>query len=437
MNQPPNMNQPSGYGPPTGAGQPVQQPYPQAYPQPPHGVRGFTRQIFHPSAYRQQGSGAWAAASLTLAIIGWVTLGCLGIITWPLGLLFGLIGMVGNKRAKGLSFAGFVLSGAGLAVGVGLFALGFHLNFMQEGIAESAGAPVVAAIAQFKEENERVPHDLGELVAMGYLPATWDQGLDDVEGHVREVVKGKQWDAFLRYKAGADAEWKGAGWNRDSGISMDLSNWELRIDGPQDPESVHKTYGLVFVGIDGQWDTDDDTPVNQTPERPYDLSAVWGGDESTREAMKTQRELKTMVRRIDLQLGENQQRAERAQNRLAEHKQRLQDIMDRKGLRTFEQARADDEAGDWIKVAGETARLVQAVHAKDAELTRTRSRLEAQVAMLDTQVELAQLGGNKEEMARLKLLLDEGKKTLDADDSYFAKVSKEEAAEQWFKENIR
>jgi hypothetical protein len=59
------------------------------------------------------------------------------------------------------------------------------------------------------------------------------------------------------------------------------------------------------------------------------------------------------------------------------------------------------------------------------------------MAMLDTQVEMAQLGGNKDEMAKLHQLLNEGNKTLEADDSYFAKVSNEEAAEQWFKENIR
>jgi hypothetical protein len=203
-------------------------------------------------------------------------LGCLGILTWPLGLLFGLIGMVGNKRAKGLSFAGFVLSGAGLAVGIGLFALGFHLQFMKEGIAEQAGAPIVAAIKQFKDENQRVPHSLDELVAKGYLPATWDQGLDDVEGHVQDVVKGKKWDDFLRYKAGEDTEWQGAGWNRDSGVSVDFSDWELRIDGPENKEKAHTTYGLAFCGIDGQWGTDDDTPVNQSPETPYDLASIWG-----------------------------------------------------------------------------------------------------------------------------------------------------------------
>jgi hypothetical protein len=415
------MNTPSGYGPP---------PTPQ-------GVRGFTRQIFHPSAYRQQGSGAWAAASLILAIIGWVTLGCLGILTWPLGLLFGLIGMVGNKRAKRLSFAGFVLSGAGLAVGIGLFALGFHLQFMKEGIAEQAGAPVVAAIAQFKEENDRVPHNLDELVTLGYLPPTWDQGLDDIEAHVSTEVKGKKWEDFLRYKAGEDAAWEGSGWNRDGGVSVDFSDLELRIDGPADESKAKKTYGLVFVGIDGEWGTEDDSPVNQQPEKPYELAALWGGDEATRDAMKTQRDLRRMLRRIDVQLEQNQHRAERAETKLQEHKQRVQKIIRDKNLDTYEQAARDEEAGTWIKVAGETARLVQAINSKDAELTRTRNKLEAQMAMLDTQVEMAQLGGNKDEMAKLHQLLNEGNKTLEADDSYFAKVSNEEAAEQWFKENIR
>src|SRR5690606_41692178 len=114
MNQPPNsgMNVPPGYGQtPPGYGPPpgAPQSYPQSgpvpasgsYMPPPQGRTGFTRQIFNPAMYRQPGSGSWAAASLILSLVSMIF--CLGLIA-PLPLLIGLVGLVGNKRAKGLAF---------------------------------------------------------------------------------------------------------------------------------------------------------------------------------------------------------------------------------------------------------------------------------------------------------------------------------------------
>jgi hypothetical protein len=308
---------------------------------------------------------------------------------------------------------------------------------MKEGIAEQAGAPIVAAIKQFKDENQRVPHSLDELVAKGYLPATWDQGLDDVEGHVQEVVKGKKWDDFLRYKAGEDTEWQGAGWNRDSGVSVDFSDWELRIDGPENKEKAHTTYGLAFCGIDGQWGTDDDTAVNQSPETPYDLASIWGGDTTTREAMRAKGELERMVRRIDDKVKALEESKGRAQDDLKDQEEKLRQMMDAKGLKTLDQVKSDTNANKRLQLVGETASRLKAIDAKRMQLVENRESIEIEIDRLKNQVEMAKLADSKEELAKLQQLLNSSRETVEREDSYFAKVSNEEAADQWFKENVR
>ncbi|MBX3458437.1 MAG: hypothetical protein KF696_00565 [Planctomycetes bacterium] len=452
MNQPPNqspsgMNVPPGYGPPPGY-PPQSGPMPQSgsYPPPPQsgvhgnpygpppiqhhpGFRGMTRQIFNPASYRQTGSGSWAASSLIISLVSFIFCGFLS----PISLVLGMVGLVGNKRAKGMSFAGVLISLVQIGFWAIVFIAGAWTMMYTEDYANQAGAPVVAAIEQFQSENQRVPHSLDELVAGGYLPTTWDHGVDDLAGPVQESIKGKKWSDFLRYKAGANADWDGSGWDG----TVRFNDGSLTVDFKSGGNKEHKTYGLVFIGIDGIAGTSDDAKVNQKPATKFDLSRLWSGDETTRQAMKSRHELQGMINKIDNKLTEVNAAIEKSEGKLAEHKQKIKSIMDRKKIRTFEQAREDDEAGEWIQLAGETARLVQAFQNKANELGRTRNKLEVQMERLGNQVEMAKLADSKEELAKLQLLLEESRKTLEREDSAFASKSEDEAAEEWFRKNFR
>lgn len=447
MNQPPNHpNTPSGYGPPPGY-PPQSGPMPQSgsYPPPPSGMhgnpygpppiqhhpgmRGMTRQMFNPASYRQAGSGSWAASSLIISLVSFLFCGFLS----PISLILGMVGLVGNKRAKGMSFAGVLISLVQIVGWVALMGFGLWTVAYTEEFANQAGSPVVAAIDEFQAEHKRVPYNLEELVDAGYLPTTWDQGLDDVDETVQKTVKGKKWSDFLRYKAGEAADWEGSGWDG----TVSVNDGEFTLDFKSDGKKEHTTYGLVFVGIDGIAGTTDDAKVNQKPDSKYDLSKLWSGDATTREAMKSRREMQGMINRIDNKLNEVQGAIEQRKGKLDEHKQKIRAIMNRKGISSFEEASSDDEAGDWIQLAGETARLVQAFENKAAELRRTRSKLEVNIERLGNQVEMAKLADSKEELAKLQQLLEESRKTLEKDESAFASKSEDEAAKEWFKENFR
>ncbi|MBZ0137320.1 MAG: hypothetical protein K8I27_13220 [Planctomycetes bacterium] len=445
MNQPPNSgtNTPPGYGPPPGYGQPQSGvPHSGSYQPPPQGRTGFTRQIFNPATYRQPGSGSWAAASLILAIIGWVTFGCLGIITWPLGLLFGLIGMIGNKRGKGLSFAGFALSAGGIGLGILLMSIGFFARFQSETMAEDAGKPVIAAIAEFKEDHSRVPHSLDELIVEGYLPPRWEQGFEGVDSNVEDFVKGKKWGDFLAYKAGENASWVGEPVKRSGGggdvtVEGDWDNWSISFDGGDAKE--YQTFGLTFIGLDNEWGfgSSDDAAVNQNPEAPFDTAQLWSGDETTRDAMKKKRELQVMLKRVDDKLKTIDGSVENALASLDKHEKRLMQIAGDKGL-SREEIKTDKDTKEWLKLIGETSKRLSITLKKKAELMSTRNKLEVQMERLANQVELSKLAENKEQLAELQQLLDESKDALDSDeDSYFADKSDDEFANDWLKDKFK
>lgn len=464
MNQPPNnmgSNIPAGYGPPPGygpqQGQPgygappsgpgFQQPtgpmpqsgsyapppphsgYAQPYPQ--QGFRGMTRQMFNPASYRQQGSGSWAAASLILSLVSFFL--CLGLIS-PLPMLFGLIGMIGNKRAKGMAFAGFVISAVQVVGWVAFMGLGMHLQFQSEEMSKQGGAPVVAAIEEFKADNGRVPSSLTELVVTGYLPETWEQGFDDTHDAVQKVVKGKKWHEFLRYKPGAEATWTGSGYVDEEGKVSIENIFDVFEDFPS-ADKDYQNYGLVFIGVDNAWEATE-TAVPQAQDPKFDLISLWGGDATSREALKSKREIATMIRKVDAKLKAINDSEATNKNKLAEHEKKLRQIIADKGL-SADQVKGDEDAGDWLKLVGETARLVKLTENKRTELNRTRNRLEVQMERLGNQVELAKLADSKDELAKLQLLLEESKKTLDADDSSFVKVTDEQAADEWLKANVK
>lgn len=457
MNQPPNsgMNQPPGYGvpqQPQGYGPPPQSgpvpqsgsygpppshgygPPPSTYQQP-HGMRGMTRQMFNPASYRQVGSGSWAAASLILSLVSAFL--CFGLIS-PIPMVLGLVGMIGQKRAKGMAFAGFMISALQVVGWVAVMGLGLHLNFQSEGLAEDAGKPVVAAISQFKEDNKRVPHSLDELVSMGYLPPTWDKGHEEINDAVTESVKGKKWQDFLAYNPGGSSDWVGEpSSGSGSGISIDgdWDEWKISVD-DKSGTTAHQSYGLTFIGIDGIWGTTDDAAVKQTSS--FELSQLWGGDETTREAMKKRRELQRMMKQVEVRLESLVVSLKNADDSLAKHDHRLREVAARNSLTTAEQVKSHPETSEWVKLIGETNKLREMTVAKQRDLQRTHNKLEVQMERLANQVELAKLADNKEQLAELQTLLDESKAALDGDESsYFSDKTESDFADDWLKKNFK
>lgn len=445
MNQPPNsgMNTPPGYGAPQqppGYGQPQQAsavPNSGSYQPPPQGRTGFTRQIFNPAMYKQPGSGSWAAASLTLAIIGWVTLGCLGVITWPLGVLFGLIGMIGNKRGKGLSFAGFLLSAAGIGIFIVLMSIGFFAQFQSETMADDAGKPVVAAIAEFKDKHNRVPHNLEELISEGLLPRTWDQGFEGIDSNVEGSVKGRAWTEFLAYRPGENAQWVGEPRADNTGFKMEGGWDDISITFDDGEVKNHQTYGLTFIGLDNDWGSTDDAAVNQNPDEPFDTATLWSEDDTTRDAMRKRSELQKMLTDVDNRLKDIDTSIASAKTALEKHEGRLMELADEKGL-SRDQIKTDPDTKEWLKLIGETSKRLSITEAKKSKLRSTRNKLEVSMERLNNQVELAKLADNKEELAKLQQLLDESKEALDADEnSYFSDKSNDEFADEWLNEKFR
>lgn len=464
MNQPPNQSgsnvppgygapqQPAGYGPPpSNPGYPPQYPQgpgpvphsgsyapppqghpqqayapPQSYPQQQHGFRGMTRQMFNPATYRQQGSGSWAAASLILSLVSAFL--CLGFIS-PLPMLLGLIGMIGNKRAKGMAFAGFLISAVQVVGWVAIFGLGLHVQFQGEKLATEAGAPVVAAIEEFKNDNKRVPHSLDELVDMGYLPETWTAGTEDLSSFVKEDVQDKKWTDFLRYKAGGDAQWDGKTGFVEAARSDNAEDLLDAFGIPSNAEAkAYQSYGLAFVGIDGSWNTSDDSPVKQDGEK-YDLAKLWGGNDATREAMKTKRELRTMMNQLEVKIKGIDKSIDTYKASIAKNGAKLDEIVKRKKL-SKANIRKDSEASQYLQLIGETNKLVLLSEEKRGRLQSTYTSLEVQMERLANQVEWAKSSENRDELAKLEQLLKDSRKTAETD-GYFSDISDTDAADKW------
>lgn len=471
MNQPPNVppgygapQQPAGYGPPpshpgftpppgpvphSGSYAPPpqghpQQAYapPQSYPQQgyqqPHGIRGMTRQMFNPASYRQQGSGSYAAASFILALVGWFL--CLGPLTWPISVLLGLIGLVGTKRAKGLSFAGVVISGVGIAMVAGFFALGMHVQFQGEKLAAEAGAPVVAAIEEFKNDNKRVPHSLDELVAGGYLPETWNNGTDELSTFVRDAVQGKKWSEFLRYKPGENATWKGGGFV-EAVRSDDPDDWmdAFNIPNASTETKEYQTYGLAFIGTDGSWHTNDDEAVKQDGEK-YDLQKLFGGgDNSTREITKKKRELQKMLQSLETKSAYYETALRKAEADLKEAEADLRKVASQRNLSTLQQIKGDKVANEHLQLIGETQKRLMIVEKKSKAAGDTHAQIKVKIKRLANQEEMAKLADSPEELAALDALIEESKKALDEKSGLgdLDKLSEQDAADEWFRNNFR
>ncbi|MCF6229081.1 MAG: hypothetical protein L3J82_10590, partial [Planctomycetes bacterium] len=395
MTQP--LNQPPGYGQPQ---QPAQPQHPQShvphsasYPAP-QGFRGATRQIFNPASYKQPGSGSYAAASLILALIGWLTLGCLGVITWPLGMILGFIGLIGNKRGKGLSFAGFALSAMGLAILTALFGFGMYGQYGAEKSADHAGAPVVAAIDQFKKDKDRVPTTLQELVDEGYLPVTWDQGFGDADEDVQDVVKGQKWQSFLAYQAGVSGDWMPD--------SSNEANKKLPVvkDQTADNQSF-QGYGLAFIGIDSNWGTTDDAAVEQNQDKVFDLTSLTNVDSKTRDSNKTRNALKNRLKQLEARKTQLERDVVKVADDLSKHEETLNRMAKDRNLTTLEEVKANKITADALLLIGETKKRQ---HMTNAQLMAIRDKIDAigiQVSRLANKEAMAKLGGSPELAAEL------------------------------------
>lgn len=436
------LNTPPGYGQPQ---QPHPQQHQQQHPVPhsasypaPQGFRGATRQIFNPASYKQPGSGSYAAASLILALIGWLTLGCLGVITWPLGMILGFIGLIGNKRGKGLSFAGFALSAAGIATLIGFFALGYGINMYSQDNADHAGAPVVAAIDQFKKDNDRVPVSLQELVDEGYLPATWDQGFGDADEDVQDVVKGQKWEKFLSYQPGASSDWNEASYPSKRAVEPEYYDSQYLPDDGFTEESgpdaqKEQNYGLAFIGVDNIWGSTDDSAVEQNQDKVFDLTTLTNMDSKTRDSNKTRNALKNRLKQLEARKAQLERDVIKVADDLSKHEVTLNRMAKDRNLNTLEEVKANKITADALLLIGETKKRQ---HMTNAQLMAIRDKIDAigiQVSRLANKEAMAKLGGSPELAAELELLLDESKKALDTD-SFFDDTSGEKYADDWYKE---
>jgi hypothetical protein len=355
--------------------------------------------------------------------------------------VFGLVGMVGNKRAKGLAFAGFLISLCQVGLWVAVMGLGFHQVYWAEEYAAQAGAPVVAAIDEFKKDNNRVPHSLEELVANGYLPEAWTTGTDSLDGAVKKAVEGRKWSEFLRYKPGGDAVWAG-----DTGFvqvmrSGDADDWADFLGVPargDGPPKEYQSYGLAFIGVDKTWHTTDDKPVKQ--ETKFDLQTLFGGgDAKTREITQKRRELQKMLQSLENKAKYYETALTKAQNDLKEAEADLRKITKERGLRTLEQVKGDKVANEHLQLIGETQKRLLIVQKKNKDASDTHAQIKVKIKRLANQEEMAKLADSPEEIAALNNLIEESKKALDEKSGLgeLDRLSEQDAAEQWFKANFR
>ncbi len=430
------MNTPPGYDtPPSGSGS-----YPQqGYYQQPQSFRGATRQMFNPAAYKQPGSASWGAASLILSIVGWVTCLC-GPVLFPISLILGLVGMIGRKRAKVAAFIGFLLSGIGIAAWVAFFAIGGVAQFQSEEYAGQAGAPVVAAIAEFKEDNGRVPNNITELVNSGYLPTTWNDGLDGLDSSVRDQVEGKAWHEFLRYKPGGDDAWEGdSGWVDEGSGDIQNESFFGALENMANANTTKTTYGLAFIGPDGKWGTYDDKPVNQNPESTYDLVDLYGGDEQTRKIMSTRRELTKVKAKMRAKVTQYQSMLDSATKDLTTNENNLVAYAEQKNLRTLSSVKSDDVGREHLLLVGETQKLLELTRVKLEAVKLQLNKVELKIKRLANQETMAKLAGSKEDLARLATLLEESRDVLDGKTDEITKLEKqsnESMADDWFRKKF-
>jgi hypothetical protein len=435
MNQP---NMPPGYGPPP-QGHPQQgpvphQPPPGGYPPPPpQGMRGMTRQMFNPASYRQTGSGSWAASSLIISIVSIFMCGLLA----PLSLILGMVGMVGKKRAKGLAFTGFALSALQIAAWVILIAAGAWAIFQSESLANEAGAPVVAAVREFRDEHGRVPHNLNELVALGYLPTRWTEGLEGVSESVRETVEGKEWHEFLHYMPGRDANWTGDGWTQTlEGGRTALDDFFAEMSGEDREVRVHQTYGLVFIGVDSAFGSS--TAVDQSLE--FELMKLWGADPDTRQIAAKRRELQVMARQLDSRMEEYQAAKNRATAALERSERELRERIRENNLNTRDAIRADNIASSLLQLVGQERQTVAMAEAKIRNTGDTIRELGIQVRQLANEEERARLADSPGDyFARLTVLLEDSQKVLNTGGELgdLDRLNVDDFADEWIRENVR
>jgi hypothetical protein len=456
MNQPPNT--PPGYGPPNtppgygqGPGQqhpgqqPASGPMPHsgsAHPHPPHSgsyhnpqnFRGMTRQMFNPASYRQNASGSWAASSLIMSIVSFFF--CLGMLA-PISLVLGLVGMIGKKRAKGLAFAGFAFSAVQVVGWVLILSLGLWVVFQADTHARQAGAPVVAAVAEFKADHDRVPHNLDELVALGYLPQRWNHGFDSLSGPVRDTVQGKRWSDFLMYMPGRDETWTGDGWSETiEGGRVALDDWFSQLSGDEAEERSFRTYGLVFTGVDTGVGTSR-TAVSQSSS--FDLMTLWGADQNTREIAQKRRELQVLASRLGENLENYTTALENARRDLGNSEQELKELIAERDLNSPEAVRGDNRARGLLQLIGRERQRVALADRRIRNTEDTLSNIDIQIRLLANEEEMAKLADSPQDFAELTVLLENSERVLTTggDMGDLDRLDQDDFASEWLNEQFR
>jgi len=453
MNTPPGYNQqpnvPQGYGQPQGYPPPqgYQQPMPQSHsymppPQHPHGFRGATRQFFNPATYRQPGTGAFGTASLILSLVS-IVLMC-GLLS-PISLVLGFVGLIGQKTHKGAALAGVLISILPALLWAGVFAFGLHHAMYTEKYAAQAGGPVIAAVEEYKKDHGgKVPASLDALVSEGLLPARWTAGLDDLDSPVKSVVEGKAWSEFLRYTpiGGSVSSNSSRRERRTRAASGD--DWVVDGEGSGDlepaPEQVvtSTVYTLVFIGVDGNWSTTDDTTISLNPDKKYDLKLLGGGanQDSLRRLTQTKRELMGTLKDLDAKIARYDTEIPKEEKRLKAAEDALKKLIREKQLKDIAAVKADAVGKERLAHIGETKSRLVGYRAKLKILTDQRDIIGIKVERLEGQESMAKMAESKEDMVKLDELLADAKDTLGkADDTsdFMGANEQQRAAEEWYK----
>jgi hypothetical protein len=390
-----------------------------------HGFRNATRMMFNPASYRESGTGSYAAASLILSIVSIFTCGLLS----PIPLLLGLVGLIGNKRAKGLAMAGFLLSLMQAGGWIFIFGVGGYQVFYMSKYANQAGSPVVAAIEEYKKDhNGEVPATLEDLVSAGYLPPAWKDGLDGLSGDVRKTVEGKRWSEFLRYQPGEGENWKGGG----SGFVAEdeADDW---MSSMATEKKASTTYGLAFIGVDGKWGSSDDHEVDQHEGKSFDLSVLGTGGKQMRDLAATKRELEKVRAQLGDRIKAYNDQLPQLRDDLRRYERQFEETCAKKGLATLEEVKGDVLAADQLALIGET---VERINSRTQSLAKLRDKddlIAVKLERLKGAQADAMLAENGEELAKLSALLDETKKALGEKETGLSALDKQNAGEKWFK----
>ncbi|MHC4841042.1 MAG: hypothetical protein ACYTDT_08835, partial [Planctomycetota bacterium] len=271
------------------------------------------------------------------------------------------------------------------------------------------------------------------------LPVAWNENFGDMPEDVVEVVKGTKWDKFIAYMPGKDSNWEpGYFYETHDSTTPTINEFDVSEIVEIPGAEVYKTYGLAFIGLDNEWGSYDDSPVEQDPETPFDLTSLTGGTPEMRDLNRTRIELNRRLKQLKQRKEQLDVALRSVISDLKAHEQTLRRLADdpKRRYTTVEQFRGDKLTNSALKLIGETRKRQNLTM---LQLNAISDKIEAigiEVSRLKNQEAMAKLSDSPELAAELSQLLDESKKALD-DDSYFDDTSEDKYADEWFTENYK